>query len=281
MPTIIIFREANIVSNVVGANQENLTAALIKLVEDAKTSGLEEYYRERTPPGGALAATPTPPAEWWLGASLPKSYGNVTDEVDVKGLDLLNADSAFGAARVLFDERKPSSLGGGGGGGSSKGKEKASTDPQTTPQPDWVESDTDEQLMLFMPFQSSLKIHSLHLTSLPPPSTSTSDASAPSRPRLLRLYTNTAHVLGFDEADDVPPTQEITLAPGDWDAETGTARVELRFVKFQNVASLVLFVVEAEGGGDRVRLDRVRLLGDVGTQREMGKLEKIGDEPGE
>lgn len=46
----------------------------------------------------------------WLGAGLPRGYSNVTDQVDLRGLDLLNSDSERGPARVLFGERKPASL---------------------------------------------------------------------------------------------------------------------------------------------------------------------------
>jgi len=80
--------------------------------------------------------------------------------------------------------------------------------------------------------------------------------------------------LGFDEAEDIPPTQTITLVASDWDS-TGTANVALRFVKFQNVTSLVLFIVDGDGSSERVRLDRVRIIGETGEKRDQGKLEKI------
>ena len=100
------------------------------------------------------------------------------------------------------------------------------------------------------------------------------------RPRTLKLYTNKPHNLGFDEADSIPPTQEILLEEKDWNSE-GTANVGLRFVKFQNITSLVVFVVDGDGTSEKVRLDRLRLVGERGGKLEMGKLEKIGDEPGE
>jgi hypothetical protein len=81
---------------------------------------------------------------------LPKGYSNVGDQVDVKGLELLNADSDFGGVRVLFDGSKPSAL---ENGKAAEGKAK-----------DWVESDTDEQLMLFVPFQSTLKVRMLQVS---------------------------------------------------------------------------------------------------------------------
>jgi hypothetical protein len=100
------------------------------------------------------------------------------------------------------------------------------------------------------------------------------------RPRTIKLYTNQAHNLGFDEADDTAATQEVELKKSHWN-DNGTANIELRFVRFQNVTSLVIFVVDGDGDGDKVRLDRIRLIGESGDKREMGKLEKIGDEPGE
>lgn len=100
------------------------------------------------------------------------------------------------------------------------------------------------------------------------------------RPQTIHIYTNRPHILGFEEAEDIPATQSITLSAKDWDA-TGTADIPLRFVKFQNVSSLVLFIVDGDGSGERVRVDRIRIIGETGEKRELGKLEKIGDEQGE
>jgi hypothetical protein len=79
--------------------------------------------------------------------------------------------------------------------------------------------------------------------------------------------------MGFGEAEEEEATQEVTLRPDDW-AE-GTASIALRFVKFQNVISLVLFVLDGEGAGERVRIDRVRVVGVAG--QKQGKLVKSGD----
>jgi hypothetical protein len=129
--------------------------------------------------------------------------------------------------------------------------------------------------MLFIPFQSTLKAHSLHLTSLPP---SADEDDATLRPKTLKIYKNRAQILGFDEADDSIATQEIELSSHDWDPKTGTAKVELRFVNFQNVTSLVIFVVDGDGNGDETRLDRIRIIGETGEKRDPGKLEKVGED---
>jgi len=199
----------------------------------------------------------------WNKGELPKGYSDITDQIDVKGLELLNADSKFGTVRALFDSQMPSALSKGNG---TEAKYK-----------DWVESDTDDQLMLFMPFQSTLKVHTLQITSLPPQASEGDDDEVPLRPKTLKLYTNRPHILGFEEADDIPATQEIILTTKDWD-QNGTANVGLRFVKFQNVTSLVMFIVDGDGEGERVRLDRVRIIGETGEKRDQGQLKKVEGE---
>lgn len=96
------------------------------------------------------------------------------------------------------------------------------------------------------------------------------------RPKTIQIYTNRAHIVGFDEAEDLPFTQSVSLEAKDWDS-TGTATLSLRFVKFQNVTSLVFFIVDGDGDGEKVRLDRIRIIGETGEKRDPGKLEKIDD----
>jgi hypothetical protein len=267
MPTFLYFEDAKEHTRIQGANGAELKALMGRWT---KIAAGEEVGGGGSS-GGAAGAS-------WLGASLPRGYRDITDQIDVRGLDLLNADSDFGSARTLFETAVPTSL-----LTSGKGKAKATSGTGANGGKDWIESDTDEQLMLYIPFQATLKIHTIHLTSLPPAKSDDADADddddeIPLRPKTIHLYTNRAHNLGFEEADDIPATQKIEISPADWDAETGTAKVELRFVKFQNVTSLVLFVVDGEGEGEKTRIDRVRIVGESGEKREMGKLEKIGDE---
>ena len=256
----MVFKNKQAVSTIQGANPQKLSEAVKKLAAEAD-SDESGGFGEASGSGSG-----------WVGASLPRGYGDVTDQVDVKGLDLLNSDSDHGNARTLFNTAKPSSLDNG------KGKGKPSSEE---PKKDWVESDTDEQLMLFIPFQSTLKVHSLHVTSLPPKDSEGDEDEVPMRPKTFQIYSNRPHILGFDEAEDVPATQTITLETRDWDEKNGTAKIELRFVKFQNVTSLVIFVLDGDGNGEKVRIDRLRIIGETGEKRELGKLEKIGDEPGE
>ncbi|KAF2141808.1 uncharacterized protein K452DRAFT_287769 [Aplosporella prunicola CBS 121167] len=258
MPTFMIFKNSREVSRIRGADAAKLSEAVKKLAAEAESGGASS---------GGFGEASSGSSGGWVGAALPRGYHDITEHVDVRGLDLLNADvDTAGGARMLFDTSKPSSVDG------TKGKGKAAEGSKA----DWVESDTDEQLMLYIPFQSTIKIHTIHLTSLPP--ADDDDDETPMRPKTIKLYTNRAHNLGFEEADDIPATQEVTIKPEDWDEKTGTAKLELRFVKFQNITSLIMFVVDGDADGEKTRLDRIRIIGESGEKRDMGKLEKIGDD---
>jgi thioredoxin len=248
MPTFMIFKNGRETKRIRGADPKALDAAVKSLAEEAA----------KVPQDASAGASGS--GGRWSAFSAPRGYSDVTESVDTQGLDFLNLDGELGQKKAVFEGAKPTSLSGGSGG------------------KDWIESDTDEQLMLFIPFQSTLKVHSLHITSIRPKD---ADDEAPMRPKTIKLYTNRSTVLGFDEADDTTPTQAVVLKEPDWDNETQTAKVELRFVKFQNITSLVVFVVDGDGDGEKTRIDRIRIFGETGEKRAMGKLEKIGDAPGE
>ena len=83
---------------------------------------------------------------------MPRGYGDLNDEVEKQRCELLNVSSAAAGVRMLLDPAKPSAL-------SIKGVEGNAASR------DWVESDTDPQLLLFMPFQSMIKLHTLQVRS--------------------------------------------------------------------------------------------------------------------
>lgn len=253
MPTFMVFKSGREAKRIKGADLKALDKAVRELAAEASSAGAEAE-------ASASASAAQAGGAGWLGASLPRGYGDVTEAVDQLNLDFLNLDSEAGGARVVFENGKPSALGGAGGG-----------------KKDYIESDTDEQMMLFVPFQSTMKLHTLQVTSVP----GEGGEEEVGRPKTLRLYTNRSHTLGFDEADGEPATQTIEIGEDSWDEKTGTAKVELRFVKFQNISSLVVFVVDNDKESEKTRIDRLRLVGDTGEKKAMGKLEKFGDEQGE
>ncbi|KAG5748713.1 hypothetical protein H9Q69_003835 [Fusarium xylarioides] len=245
-PTFIVFADGKQVDQVQGADPQKLKDTLMKIPALA-TSLNEKTARENA---GSASDGPS-----WKGTEAPRGYNDITDQIELRDLEVLNADESAGTVRVLFDGSKPSGLG--NGKGTSK---------------DYVQSGADDQLLLYIPFQSIVKLHTLQLTSLPP-----KDDEDVMRPGNIHLYINRTHNLDFNEADDTEPTQAIEISPEDWNEE-GTVSLSLRYVKFQKTSSLVIYVQQGEGDGETVRLDRVRLIGEAGAKREMGKLQKVGDD---
>jgi hypothetical protein len=137
-PTFIIFRNGKVAEKVQGADPVKLQAAVKKLSEEAQKMASGEGEASGSGSGSNVAN--------WKGAGLPRGYTDITSQVELRYCELLNVDPDAGSVRALFDTAKPSALSGG------KGATK-----------DWVESDTDEQLLLFMPFQSMLKLHTLQV----------------------------------------------------------------------------------------------------------------------
>lgn len=132
----MIFKQGKVEEKIQGADPRKLQAVIKKLAAEADGASSSGF--------GSSGSGSS-----WRKGDLPKGYNDITDQIEIKGLELLNADSEFGSVRVLIDDAKPSGLSG--------GKAVATKDK------DWVESDTDEQLMMFMPFQATLKVHTIQV----------------------------------------------------------------------------------------------------------------------
>lgn len=73
----------------------------------------------------------------------------------MRGLELLNVDETHFSVRTLFNRAKPSAL--------SKEKDAAASGEK-----DWIETDTDEQLLLYTPFNSAIKLHTIQVHDIIP-----------------------------------------------------------------------------------------------------------------
>lgn len=133
LPTFLVFRDGKVEKKVQGANPRELTRVVQELVSEVSSLGSGSGSGN----GGS-----------WRGAELPKGYSDITDQIEARNCELLNADEDGGPVKVLFESSKPSAL--------DKGKSKPSS-------PDWVQSGADDQLLLFIPFQSSIKLHTLQV----------------------------------------------------------------------------------------------------------------------
>lgn len=90
------------------------------------------------------------------------------------------------------------------------------------------------------------------------------------RPRTIRLYANTPHIVELDQAKHTYAAQTIILENEDWNSN-GTANIGLHSRKFQNIFHLVIFVEEGDGTRKKTRLDRVRLISKEGMLEKAGQ----------
>ena len=115
----------------------------------------------------------------------------------------------------------------------------------------YLESDADEQLLLGIAFLQSVKLYALRFT--------TSGESIASAPKTIRVFPD-ALTIGFDEASSQTPAQEFQLTKNQ---ASGKELVLLRYVKFQKVNSVSLFVQDNQDGEETTRLDKIEIFGSL------------------
>ena len=91
-------------------------------------------------------------------------------------------------------------------------------------------------------------------------------------PSKVLIYVNRNN-LGFEDAEDVDPTQKLELTAADLkeDADPMT----LKFVKFQRVKTITLFV-EDNAGGEISALGGITFLGRPVSTTNMADFKKQG-----
>ncbi len=103
------------------------------------------------------------------------------------------------------------------------------------------------------------------------------DKDAPDHaPASLSIWINTPNILSFDDVSNIPATQVVQEITYD---EEGSCLIGLRFVKFQRVNTLVLFVASNKGGVDETKLTGLRFVGEpIQGVSNGGIVKKMGDE---
>mmetsp|Transcript_7805 Transcript_7805/g.18125 ORF Transcript_7805/g.18125 Transcript_7805/m.18125 type:complete len:172 (+) Transcript_7805:26-541(+) len=125
----------------------------------------------------------------------------------------------------------------------------------------FLESDCDEQLLLSVPFQQKVRVHSIALKA-------PSDGRAPA---VVKIFTNTLH-MDFDNATEQPATQVLELTPEQCEGKP----IELKFVKFQNVTHMTFFVETNQGGEETSAIQKLAIFGEPFAGTNMNELKKVG-----
>lgn len=124
-----------------------------------------------------------------------------------------------------------------------------------------LESDADEQLLIYIPFTQVIKLHSILIK-----------GSEEEGPKTVKLYSNKEH-MGFSNVNDYPPSDTVVLSP---DSIKGKP-VPLKYVKFQNVRSLTIFIEDNQSGSDITKVQKIALFGSTVETTDMKGLKKIED----
>ena len=123
------------------------------------------------------------------------------------------------------------------------------TDPSA-----FLESDADEELLISVKFMQAVRISGIVVEGVDP-------ASAP---KDLKLFVNKVG-LDFDSAKSDKATQEIALSPSD----VAGKRIELRFVNFQAVQELGIFIAGNQGDEEITKVSKIAILGELVDQKGL------------
>ncbi|XP_022660992.1 thioredoxin-like protein 1 isoform X1 [Varroa destructor] len=129
-----------------------------------------------------------------------------------------------------------------------------------------LESDCDEQLLISIGFQQPVKLHSFRMTG-------PSNAA-----KTVCIFINQPHTLDFDSASSMKPVQVLELSPKDAEKD---AIVELKFVKFQNVSNLQLFIKDNQDGSEVTRIDKLQFFGSALSSTNMSDFKRVTGKKGE
>ncbi|XP_014669450.1 PREDICTED: thioredoxin-like protein 1 [Priapulus caudatus] len=131
----------------------------------------------------------------------------------------------------------------------------------------YLESDCDEQLIMAITFNQAIKLHSLKIK-----------GPAENGPKTIKMFVNQTRTLDFDSADSMTPVQAIDLAEEDlMEGEL----IPLRFVKFQNVNNITLFVKNNLGDAEVTRIDHLVFVGSPQATTNMSDFKRVAGKQGE
>jgi hypothetical protein len=111
----------------------------------------------------------------------------------------------------------------------------------------YLESDVDAELLITIPFREPVKLKAISIFS---------GVSPEQAPKEIKLFIN-HNAMDFGDADSEAPAQEFDLKPED----VKGGKLDLRFVRFQNVRSLHILVKSNQSDEETTRIDSIDVFG--------------------
>eukprot|EP00343_Euplotes_focardii_P008251 CAMPEP_0205822832 /NCGR_PEP_ID=MMETSP0206-20130828/14225_1 /ASSEMBLY_ACC=CAM_ASM_000279 /TAXON_ID=36767 /ORGANISM="Euplotes focardii, Strain TN1" /LENGTH=172 /DNA_ID=CAMNT_0053119443 /DNA_START=55 /DNA_END=573 /DNA_ORIENTATION=+ len=154
---------------------------------------------------------------------------DLAGQLDKKGLNVLNSDESTNGASI-FEPAGPGLL--------------------------KSDSDVDEQLLLVIPFMEGVKIRGVKLLCNDPEGYEQKEGEERSGPKTVKIFVDCPNYT-FDECSEHKPAHVLELKPEHLDGQ----EVKLKFVKFQNVHSLTIFVEDNQGGTPVTYINSLSFVG--------------------
>jgi len=124
----------------------------------------------------------------------------------------------------------------------------------------FLQSDSDEQLIVSLAFNQTVSLKQLQFGLF-------GDESCPNT---IKLFANQSSV-SFSDANDLPPTQTITLTPPG--TESTITTVSLQAARWQRVDSITLFI-ENNHGAPVTKLHALRVFGSTVHSTNVNEIHK-------
>ncbi|XP_019186034.1 PREDICTED: PITH domain-containing protein At3g04780 [Ipomoea nil] len=169
-------------------------------------------------------------------SAIPKGQVDLLDFIDWSGVECLNQNSSHSISNAL--------------------KQGYREDEGLN-----LESDADEQLLIYIPFNQVIKLHSIVVK-----------GPEEEGPKTVKLFANREH-MGFSNVNDFPPSDMAELSVDNLKGKP----VTLKYVKFQNVRSVTIFIEDNQSGTDITKVQKILLYGTTVETTDMKGLKKIED----
>ncbi|XP_062410710.1 thioredoxin-like protein 1 [Sardina pilchardus] len=132
----------------------------------------------------------------------------------------------------------------------------------------FLESDCDEQLLITMAFSQPVKLFSMKLQC--------SDFA--NAPKCVKIFINLPRSMDFDDAERSEATQKLDLGEEEY-KEDGL--IPLRYVKFQNVNSVTLFIKSNQGEEETTKINYLTFIGTPVQATNMNDFKRVVGKKGE
>ncbi|KAK1295760.1 PITH domain-containing protein [Acorus calamus] len=122
-----------------------------------------------------------------------------------------------------------------------------------------LESDADEQLLIEIPFTQVVKLHSIIIM-----------GPEEEGPKTVKLFANKSN-MDFSNVNDFPPSDSVTCTIDNLKGKP----IILKYVKFQSVNSLKIFIEDNQSGADITKVQKIILYGVTVETTDMKSLKKV------